>query len=160
VTYPAVCSKRATLLGNAYGLAEAPECTWNRTRRCSVKWPAIRAWGRYHSRVYWIDGRRIRPLGRRHSGRGRAVPVRCPSIVRSSSRGVSVVVPAYAKLDGKSASRSPSHRAMYWSLLGARAGWRCDNSEEAARTERRTTFDYISKPFRDAFWRSFCEIWE
>ncbi len=38
------------------------------------------------------------PLGRRHSGKGRAVPVRCPSIVRSSSRGVSVVVPAHAQL--------------------------------------------------------------
>ena len=25
-------------------------------------------------------------------------------------------------------------------------------------TERRTMFDYISKPFRDAFWRSFREI--
>src|SRR5262249_44237322 len=28
------------------------------------------------------------PLGRRHSGKGRVVPVRCPSIVRSSSRSV------------------------------------------------------------------------
>jgi hypothetical protein len=25
-------------------------------------------------------------------------------------------------------------------------------------TETRTMFDYISKPFRDAFWRSFREI--
>ena len=28
----------------------------------------------------WIDGRWYGPLGRRHSGKGRAVPVRCPSI--------------------------------------------------------------------------------
>jgi hypothetical protein len=27
---------------------------------------------------YWIDGRQHRPLRRRHSGKGRAVPVRCP----------------------------------------------------------------------------------
>src|SRR5262249_55956900 len=31
------------------------------------------------------------PLGRRQSGKGRAVPVRCPSIVRSSSCTVCVV---------------------------------------------------------------------
>src|SRR5262249_47022472 len=27
---------------------------------------------------YWIDGRQPRPLRRRQSGKGRAVPVRCP----------------------------------------------------------------------------------
>ena len=43
------------------------------------------------------------------------------SIVRSSSRGVSVVVPVHAQLDGKSPSCSPSHPAMCWSLVGARA---------------------------------------
>jgi hypothetical protein len=32
-------------------------------------------------------GGEYEPLGRRHSGKGRAVPVRCPSIRRSSSRG-------------------------------------------------------------------------
>jgi len=29
---------------------------------------------------HWIDGRRCGPLRRRHSGKGRAVPERCPSI--------------------------------------------------------------------------------
>jgi hypothetical protein len=37
-----------------------PQRGRNRTSGWNVKWPAIRAWGRYHSRVYWIDGRRIR----------------------------------------------------------------------------------------------------
>jgi putative ABC transport system substrate-binding protein len=32
------------------------------------------------------------PLGRRHSGRGRAVPARCPSIVCCSSRGVYSII--------------------------------------------------------------------
>jgi hypothetical protein len=38
------------------------------------------------------------PLGRRHSGKGRAVPVRRPSIVRCWSRRVPVVVSAYVQL--------------------------------------------------------------
>src|SRR4051812_12078388 len=29
---------------------------------------------------HWIDGQRCGPLPRRHSGKGRAVPKRCPSI--------------------------------------------------------------------------------
>ena len=33
---------------------------------------------------HWIDGRRCGPLRRRHSGKGRAVPERCPSISISS----------------------------------------------------------------------------
>jgi hypothetical protein len=40
-----------------------------------------RVFGRGHDRdttpEYWIDGRQHRPLRRRHSGKGRAVPVRC-----------------------------------------------------------------------------------
>jgi len=40
-------------------------------------WTTIRAWGDA-TPEYWIDGRQHRPLRRRHSGKGRAVPVRCP----------------------------------------------------------------------------------
>jgi hypothetical protein len=40
-------------------------------------WMTIRAWGDA-TPEYWIDGRQHRPLRRRHSGKGRAVPVRCP----------------------------------------------------------------------------------
>jgi hypothetical protein len=42
-----------------------PTSGWN------VKWPAIRAWGRSHSRVYWIGGRRIRAALKAPSGKGR-----------------------------------------------------------------------------------------
>src|SRR5262249_37275241 len=54
------------------------QCGRNRPTGWNVKWPAIRAWGRYHSRVYWIDGRRIRAAAKAHSGKGRAVPERPP----------------------------------------------------------------------------------
>jgi hypothetical protein len=63
-----------------------PQCGRNLTKHWMLS-GYVRAWGRYHSRIYWIDGRPSGPLGRRHCGRGRAVPVRCPSIRRSSSRG-------------------------------------------------------------------------
>jgi hypothetical protein len=59
-TYPAVCGKRATLSGNADRANRKPQCGRNRTNGWNVKWPSIRAWGQYHSRRYWIDGRRIR----------------------------------------------------------------------------------------------------
>jgi hypothetical protein len=52
----------------------------NRTTEGNVKWPAIRAWGQYHSRNIGSMGGECEPLGRRHSGKGRAVPVCCPSI--------------------------------------------------------------------------------
>jgi hypothetical protein len=55
------------------------------------------------------------PLGRRHSGKGRAVPVRCPSIARCSSRSVSVV--SLLMLS----SRSRAHRAVLISALCAGA---------------------------------------
>jgi hypothetical protein len=42
------------------GLNRKPQCGRNRTDGWNVKWPSIRAWGQYHSRRYWIDGRRIR----------------------------------------------------------------------------------------------------
>src|SRR5262245_60040174 len=38
------------------------------------------------------------PLGRRYSGKGRVVPVRCPSIFRSSSRSVCVVQQAAQRM--------------------------------------------------------------
>jgi hypothetical protein len=42
------------------GLNRKPQWGRNRTNGWNVKWPSIRARGQYHSRRYWIDGRRIR----------------------------------------------------------------------------------------------------
>jgi hypothetical protein len=55
------------------------------------------------------------PLGRRHSGKGRAVPVRCPSIARCSSRSVFCGYPLMRS------SRSGAHRAVLVSALCAGA---------------------------------------
>jgi len=54
----------------------------NRTSGCNVKWPAIRAWGQTTPEYIGSMGGEYGPLGSRHSGKGRAVPVRRPSIVR------------------------------------------------------------------------------
>ena len=75
MTYPAVCSKGVTLLGNADRADRKPQCARNRTSGWNVRWPAIRAWGQDHSRI--LD---------RRAANTRAVPkaperpVRCPSI--------------------------------------------------------------------------------
>ena len=75
-TYLAVCGKQVTLRCNA---DPGSRCGRNRTTAWNVRWPAIRAWGRYHSRVYWIDGRRIRAAlkapQRKRPCRSRALPV-------------------------------------------------------------------------------------
>ena len=76
-TYPAVCSKRATLLGNVIARNRKPQCGRNFT----VHWMLsghVRAWGRYHSRIIGSMDGEYGPLGRRHSGKGRAVPERPP----------------------------------------------------------------------------------
>src|SRR5437016_4026902 len=75
-TYPAVCGKRATLPGNVDRAIRKPQCGRNRTNGWNVKWPAIRAWGQYHSRVIGSTGGECGQLRRRHSGKGRAVPER------------------------------------------------------------------------------------
>src|SRR5215472_2607452 len=49
--HPAVCSKRATLLDNADRASRKPRCGLELNKRLNVKWPAIRAWGQYHSRI-------------------------------------------------------------------------------------------------------------
>jgi hypothetical protein len=104
-TYPAVCGKRATLPGNVDRAIRKPQCGRNRTNGWNVKWPSIRAWGQYHSRRYWIDGRRIRAAPkapqRKRPCRSRALSVdpSC-SFVRcdqpSYAAGFSAVVPAHA----------------------------------------------------------------
>jgi len=80
-TYPAVCSKRATLLDNVHLANRKAEVRAELTKRLDVKGSDVRARG--HDRntapeIFWIDGRRTRPLRRRHSGKGRAVPERLP----------------------------------------------------------------------------------
>jgi len=44
-TYPAVCSKRATLLGSVDRANGRLQRARNRTSGWNVKWPAVRAWG-------------------------------------------------------------------------------------------------------------------
>jgi hypothetical protein len=76
-TYPAVCSKRATLLGNVIARNRKPQCGRNFTRHWMLS-GHVRAWGRYHSRIIGSMDGEYGPLGRRHSGKGRAVPERPP----------------------------------------------------------------------------------
>jgi hypothetical protein len=76
-TYPAVCSKRATLLGNLIARNRKPQCGRNFTRHWMLS-GHVRAWGRYHSRIIGSMDGEYGPLGRRHSGKGRAVPERPP----------------------------------------------------------------------------------
>jgi len=104
-TYPAVCGKWATLSGNVDRANRKPQCGRNRTNGWNVKWPSIRAWGQYHSRRYWIDGRRIRAAPKAPQRKRPCRSRRCPSIPsRSSFRcarpsyaaGFSAVVPAHA----------------------------------------------------------------
>ena len=52
----------------------------NRTIEWNVKGPAIRALGAIPLSNIGSMGGECGPLGRRHSGKGRAVPVCCPSI--------------------------------------------------------------------------------
>ena len=66
-------------------------------KRLDVKWPAVRAWGLIPLPNIGLMGGEYGSLGRRHSGRGRAVPVRCPSIVRSSLRLCGCTCPCPAR---------------------------------------------------------------
>jgi hypothetical protein len=91
-TYPAVCSKWVTQLGNADRANRKSRCGRNRTNGWDVKWPPIRAWGQYHSRINWIDGRRIRAAAkvpqRKRPCRSRAT-ARRSSFLSRSIRGAS-----------------------------------------------------------------------
>jgi hypothetical protein len=108
------------LLGNADRVDRKPQCARNRTSGRNVKWPAIRAWGEYHSRV--LD-RWAANTGRSEGAKAeKAVPFPCAARRSFVLRLVAFVwFPAHAQLDGESASCSPGHRAMCWSLVGARA---------------------------------------
>ena len=75
MTYPAVCSKGVTLLGNADRADRKPPCARNRTSGWNVRWPAIRAWGQDHSRI--LDRR---AANTRAASKAPERPVRCPSI--------------------------------------------------------------------------------
>jgi hypothetical protein len=72
VSYPAVCSKWATPVRQLQ-IGREP----HKRPKC---WMTIRAWGDA-TPEHWIDGRQHRPLRRRHSGKGRAVPVRLSLIL-------------------------------------------------------------------------------
>jgi len=96
-TYPAVCGKRATLMGNVDRGNRRLQRARNGTSGWNVKWPAVRAWGLIPLPNIGLMGGESGPLGRRHSGRGRAVPVRCPSIVRSSLRLCGCTCPCPAR---------------------------------------------------------------
>ena len=60
----AMCSKRATLLGNVDRANRKPRCGRELTKRLDVKPAGIRGGGDHRNTTpeYWIDGRRIRPL--------------------------------------------------------------------------------------------------
>jgi hypothetical protein len=58
-TYGPVCGKQATLLGDA---DESHRMGGNRPTGWNVKGPAIRAWGKYHSRVIGSTGGQYGPL--------------------------------------------------------------------------------------------------
>jgi hypothetical protein len=51
---------------------------WSRSSARRIARSSLHLEGRNATPEYWIDGRQHRPLRRRHSGKGRAVPVRCP----------------------------------------------------------------------------------
>jgi len=72
MSYAAVCSKWVTQVSQCGSGSQRGEP--NKRPEC---WMTVRAWGDA-TPEYWIDGRQHRPLRRRHSGKGRAVPVRCP----------------------------------------------------------------------------------
>src|SRR6266446_7839366 len=99
-TYPAVCGRRATLLDNVHQPDRKPQCARNRTSRWNVRWPAIRAWGQYHSRI--LD-RWAANTGRLEGATAeKAVPFPCAArrsfVLRFAAQPMafSVVVPARA----------------------------------------------------------------
>jgi hypothetical protein len=90
---------------------------------------------------HWIDGRRCGPLRRRHSGKGRAVPERCPSISVSSfqlarrhdldgSRGV---MPAVSYHAGRSVFAS-EHRLLPRAVASACKLSRCAKTRPLSRS--------------------------
>jgi len=76
--YPTVCSKRVTLMGNGIAQNRKPQRARNWASAQNVGWPAIRAWGRLPLPNIGSVGGDSGPWGRRHRGRGRAVPERRP----------------------------------------------------------------------------------
>jgi len=63
IANPAVCSKRATLLGNVDRANRKAAVRAELTKRLDVKPVGIRGGGDHRNTTpeYWIDGRRIRP---------------------------------------------------------------------------------------------------
>src|SRR5262249_51871352 len=84
--YRAVCGKRATLLDNADRASRKPRCGLELNKRLECLVASYSGLGAIPLSNIGSMGGEYGPLGRRHSGKGRAVPVRCPSIRRSSSR--------------------------------------------------------------------------
>src|SRR5436190_9999591 len=101
-----VCSKQVTLLDNANGANRNPQCPRNRTSTWNVRWPAIRAWGQYHSRN-WIDGQPIRAAPkapeRKRLCRSRALSVDpCHFVALRSERMA-------RRIDAAKRTREPQH---------------------------------------------------
>ena len=84
VTYPAVCSKGVTLLGNADRADRKPQCARNRTSGWNVRWPAIRAWGQDHSRILDRWAANTGRLEGATAEKAVPFPSDCPSIPTSS----------------------------------------------------------------------------
>src|SRR6266446_8046694 len=83
-TYPAVCGRRATLLDNVHQPDRKPQCARNRTSRWNVRWPAIRAWGQYHSRILDRWAANTGRLEGATAEKAVPFPSDCPSIPTSS----------------------------------------------------------------------------
>jgi len=105
-TYPAVCGKRATLSGNADRAKQKSRSAGGTEQTAGMlSGHLFGPGGNTTPEDIGSMGGEYGPLRRRHSGKGRAVPGRCPSIPsRSSFRcarpiyatGFSAVVPAHA----------------------------------------------------------------
>src|SRR5437660_8044664 len=93
-------ANRSHYLAMRMGLTENPQCPRNRTSTWNVRWPAIRAWGQYHSRI--LD-RWAANTGRLEGATAeKAVPFPCAArrsvVLRfvAQPMAFSVVVPARA----------------------------------------------------------------
>src|SRR5215467_16027740 len=87
-TYAAVCSKRATLLGNADRANRKLRCGRNRPSGWTLSVQVFGPGGtrsEYRSRIFWIDGRRTRAAAeapqRKRPCRSRAIARRCSFFV-------------------------------------------------------------------------------
>src|SRR5438552_8273310 len=99
-------ANRSHYLAMRMGLTESPQCPRNRTSTWNVRWPAIRAWGQYHSRN-WIDGQPIRAAPkapeRKRLCRSRALSVDpCHFVALRSERMA-------RRIDAAKRTREPQH---------------------------------------------------